>query len=594
MRTDLLVRVLARVVIIGLALLPAVIYGLVALLEVEHKVEYDTAIQSRRISDFIALNPDSWHYLSERVRDQLAELRHADTRTVVMSTGGDLVARVGDSCRFFCLTEEANLLDYGNVVGRLSVTQNVSGVLLNIGLVSAALLVLGVIVLLFFERYLLAPLVTSNQVNQALRVQDALTRLPNRRYLLDQLEVKLAANSSSEEYGALIMLDIDQFNVINDTEGHLLGDRLLVELANRLAGAVRQGETVARVGGDEFVVVLERLGKDSQEAAQRAERVAVSIRHKLGLPYAFAPKGQVLHVTVSMGVALYGGKEGVAPDLVKEAEIALYEAKRCGRNAVRFFNAGIQAELETRTSVEAALRRGIDNDEFELYYQPQCDDQWQIIGAEALVRWHPQGGGLITPGQFVAVAEESGLILPIGTLILQKACLQIKAWEKTAWSGIQVAVNVSARQFEQNDFVDQLKTILHLTGANPSRLKLEVTESMVINNFEETIERMHALQSLGVSFSLDDFGTGYSSLYVLKRLPLQQIKIDQSFVSNVVSDPNDYAIVRAIIALGQSLGLEVLAEGVETEEQREFLLSFGCRQYQGYLFGRPEPVGEWA
>lgn len=589
-----LLRTLVRTVVLGLALLPALMYGLAVVLEVVHRVEYDAVIQSRRLSDFIALNPDGWLYLSERLRDQVSEFRHEDTRTLITTPDGDVIARMGEVCRWLCVTRSADLLDYGHPVGRLSVSQDMSGVLTRWVAAVLVSLALASLVLVLFERKLMGPLLASRRLNQQLRVLDPLTGLPNRRFVLEQLDLKLAAAIEHQAFGALVLIDVDQFNVVNDTEGHVLGDQVLHELAQRLLTATAPGDVVARFGGDEFVVVLQDLGSDASAAASKAEQWADALHYKLGLPYALAHQRHALHLTVSLGVALFGGRTGLTSDLIKEAEMALYEAKRGGRNTVRFFNAGIQSELESRAALIAALRRSIDLNEFELYYQPQCNERWEIIGAEALVRWHPHNGEVVSPGDFVSVAEESGLILPIGGLVMQKACLQIKAWEHTAWSEVPIAVNVSARQFEQADFVDQLRTILHLTGANPARLKLEVTESMVIRNLDAVVERMHQLRAMGVRFALDDFGTGYSSLSVIKRLPLQQIKIDQAFVRHVVTDPNDYAIVRAIIALAQALGLEVLAEGVESEEQREFLYSFGCRQYQGYLFGRPEPAEEWA
>jgi len=423
---------------------------------------------------------------------------------------------------------------------------------------------------------------------------DPLTHLPNRRLLMDRLGHALTASNRSREYGALMILDLDHFKSINDTQGHDVGDRLLVETAQRLAGCLRQEDTVSRLGGDEYVVMLERLGLSERGAATQAESIAEKIRFALSLPSVLGGSEAEYFSTTSIGLTLFRGQDDSPEVLLKQADMALYQAKGAGRNAVRFFSPAMQSAIESRAALQGALRRGLDKGEFCLYYQPQVDQAGRLIGAEALIRWLPPGQGVVSPAQFIPLAEESGLILPIGQWILDAACAQLKTWERDPRArDLQLSVNVSARQFHQPDFVEQVRQSLLASGADPTRLKLELTESVVLDNVETVIGRMQELDRLGVGFSLDDFGTGYSSLSYLKRLPLDQIKIDQSFVRDVPGDPNDAAIVRAILAMSRSLGLQVIAEGVETEVQRDFLFENGCSAFQGYLFGRPLPIEEW-
>jgi diguanylate cyclase (GGDEF)-like protein/PAS domain S-box-containing protein len=422
---------------------------------------------------------------------------------------------------------------------------------------------------------------------------DALTQLPNRRLLLDRLGQALIASNRSAEYGALMILDLDNFKALNDTRGHDVGDSLLVEVARRIVASVRQEDTVSRLGGDEYVVMVEGMGADETAAARRAEMIAEKIRTALNRPYALGA-AQPHHSTPSIGVTLFRGIEPPIETLLKQADMALYQAKGAGRNTTRFFNPAMQAAIESRSRMEAALRHGLQHGEFRLYYQPQFDHNGSLTGAEALLRWLPPGQAPVSPAEFIPLAEETGLIVPLGLWVMQTACAQLRAWSADARArGLAISINVSARQFRQNDFVEQVFDALKQSGAAPALLKLELTESVVLENVEEVIDRMRQVKALGVTFALDDFGTGFSSLSYLKQLPLDQVKIDQSFVRDITRDPNDAAIVRAIIAMAASLGLNVIAEGVETPEQLQFLKDNGCLHYQGYLFAKPLPIEQW-
>ena len=420
---------------------------------------------------------------------------------------------------------------------------------------------------------------------------DPLTRLPNRRLLLDRLHMTLAASTRHGREGALLFVDLDNFKMLNDTQGHDKGDLLLQEVARRLTACVRDADTVARLGGDEFVVLLEDLSENPEEAATQAETVGEKILAAVGRPYLLA--GHEYHSTPSVGITLFGDQRGGIDELLKQADIAMYQAKAAGRNTMRFFDPELQAAVQARTAMEQDLRQGITNGQFFLHYQAQVEDD-RIVGAEALVRWRHPERGTVSPAEFIPLAEETGLILPLGQWVLETACAQIAAWaERMETADITLAVNVSARQFRQPDFVEEVVSVLERTNADPSRLKLELTESLVVDSVEEVVAKMTALKERGLSFSLDDFGTGYSSLSYLKRLPLSQLKIDQSFVRDVLTDPNDAAIARTIVALAQSMGLGVIAEGVETEDQRDFLARQSCHAFQGFLFGRPLPVEEF-
>ncbi len=420
---------------------------------------------------------------------------------------------------------------------------------------------------------------------------DPLTNLPNRRLLMDRLQQAMISSSRGREYGALLMLDLDHFKDLNDTQGHDVGDRLLAEVAHRLTESVRQEDTVSRLGGDEYVVIAEGLGKEEAPAALQAELIAEKVRLALGKPYTLSTGGQSHHSTPSIGVTLFRGQDVGIDVLFKQADVALYQAKSEGRNTIRFFNPEMQAAIDSRTFMENALRRSLRQDELRLYYQPQVDWRGNWIGAEALLRWLPPGEASISPAHFIPLAEDTGLILPIGQWVLKTACTQLKRWEQdSSTRALTLAINVSARQFHQPDFVEQVWKQITISGINPNLLKLELTESVVLDRVDEVISRMQKLKALGVAFSLDDFGTGFSSLSYLKRLPLDQVKIDQSFIRDISDDPNDAAIVHAIIAMSQSLGLDVIAEGVETLAQRSFLHQYGCDKFQGYLFGKPVPA----
>ncbi|SDB90467.1 bifunctional diguanylate cyclase/phosphodiesterase [Paraburkholderia lycopersici] len=417
---------------------------------------------------------------------------------------------------------------------------------------------------------------------------DALTGLPNRTLLLDNLKDAIAASARNGTSGALLFIDLDHFKTLNDTLGHDKGDLLLREVAKRLAASVPAGDTVARVGGDEFVVVVGKLNPDRNEAAQQTEDLGQRILAVLGNPYRL---GDIdYRSTASIGATVFQGLQTSTDDLMKQADLAMYKSKERGRNAVRLFDPDMQTVVVERAALEAALRDAIENDEFVLHYQMQIDGD-RVTGAEALVRWlHPKRG-LVFPADFIPVAEETGLIAKLGNWVLHAACIQLAHWAtRPDTAHLTIAVNVSVQQLHKPDFVDAVLTTLHRTGARPDRLKLELTESVLVDNVQEIIEKMEALKAHGIVFALDDFGIGYSSLSYLKRLPLAQLKIDRSFVRDVLVDPNDAVIARSIVALAHSLGIGVIAEGVETEEQRAFLASAGCYAYQGYLFCRPVPI----
>ncbi len=430
-----------------------------------------------------------------------------------------------------------------------------------------------------------------SQIHQ-LAFYDTLTGLPNRRLMRDRLRQALASSTRNKRYGALCMLDLDDFKGINDSRGHATGDELLQEVARRLDAGVRDGDTVARLGGDEFVIILESLSDKAAEAATQAENIAEKLRAMLHEP--FELPGFSARVSSSIGIVTFIDHEIKADDLLKYADTAMYQAKAAGRDAIRFYDPVLQAELESRLKLGEELMGAVDNDELRLYLQRQVDSTGRVIGAEALVRWqHPQRG-LVPPMQFIPLAEENGLIVPIGKWVLDTACAYLKSWQQHHDTReLILSVNVSARQFRQPDFVSSVQQALQSNGVKASHLKLELTESTVLVNVQDTIAKMSELKLLGVSFSMDDFGTGYSSLQYLKQLPLDQLKIDQSFVRDIATDPNDAAIVQTIIAMTEVLGLDVIAEGVETEQQRGFLDLRGCHHFQGYLFGKPQPRDEF-
>ncbi len=425
---------------------------------------------------------------------------------------------------------------------------------------------------------------------------DHLTRLPNRRLMLDRLAQALASSARHGRHGALMLIDLDNFKTLNDTQGHDVGD-ILIEVAARLKVCVREGDTVARLGGDEFVVILEDLDETAHAAVQ-AEYVAYKIQTQLGRPYqlditldADSPGVRNHHCTSSTGISMFLGNAVGVDELMKRADTAMYQAKAAGRNTLCFFDPAMQEAVKSRADMEVDLRKAVFEDQLVLYYQAQVDSTGRVIGAEALVRWEHPERGLVSPGEFIPLAEDTGLILPLGHWVLHQACTRLAAWAtQPEKAHLTVAVNVSARQFSLPTLVEEVLALIEFTGAPPHRLKLELTESLLLENTEDIIAKMIALKARGVGFSMDDFGTGYSSLSYLKRLPLDQLKIDQSFVQDIMSDSNDAAIARTIVALGQSLGLSVIAEGVETTGQRDLLERSGCHAYQGYLFSRPLPL----
>ena len=424
---------------------------------------------------------------------------------------------------------------------------------------------------------------------QRLAFYDTLTGLPNRRLLMDRLNQALAMSVRSQHFGALLFIDLDNFKDLNDTLGHDVGDLLLQQVAQRLVSCIREGDTAARFGGDEYVVMLENLSDNTHEAVTQVELVAEKILRRLNRNYDL--QGRQHSSTPSIGIALFCGHEQNADELLKRADVAMYQAKAAGRNTLRFFDPAMQATVVARAALDADLRRCVQRDELLLYYQPVVDGERNITGYEALLRWQHPVRGLVTPGEFIELAEQTGLILPIGQWVLQTACRQLVVWAaQPATRELTMSVNVSARQFRHPDFVAQVLAVLEASGADAQRLKFELTESMLLGDVEDAIRKMSELRAHGVRFSLDDFGTGYSSLSYLKRLPLDQLKIDQSFVRDVLTDPNDAAIVRTILALARSMDLVAVAEGVETEGQHQFLLNNGCWVFQGYLFGRPGPL----
>ena len=426
----------------------------------------------------------------------------------------------------------------------------------------------------------------------SLAFYDALTHLPNRRLLMDRLNQTMALSARNGLHGAILFLDLDNFKALNDTQGHDMGDLLLIEVAQRLQGCVRKGDTVGRFGGDEFVLILEGLSSEKDEAATHAEMVGEKIRTVLGQP--FQLDGIEHHCSASIGINLFFRHLGTVNELLKQADVAMYQAKQSGRNAIRFFDPVMQVVLDARSKMETALRGALSKQQLCLHYQIQVDAALQPIGAEVLLRWEHPDLGMVSPARFIPLAEETGLIIPIGLWVLETACTQIKLWEgNPLFRDLNIAVNVSAREFRQEGFVAQIKAVLDKCGINPNRLKLELTESLILNNVEDSISKMQKLKTIGVEFSMDDFGTGYSSLSYLKRLPLDQIKIDQSFVRDISTDTSDAAIVQTIIAMAETLGLKVIAEGVETEAQREFLDLRGCPAFQGYLFSKPISVQQF-
>lgn len=420
----------------------------------------------------------------------------------------------------------------------------------------------------------------------ALAFYDPLTNLPNRRLLYERLEHCIALQARGVHYGAVLFMDLDHFKLLNDTKGHNVGDMLLIQVARRLQACVRDGDTVARLGGDEFILILENLDAESQQSAALAKTVALKILEVMHQPYLL--EGYTYSTSASIGISMFRGEEHTVDALLTRADNAMYAAKSAGRNTHRFYDVAMQIELDARNALEHDLHHALAERQFQLYYQMQVNNAAEVIGAEALIRWmHPEHG-LLSPLLFIPLAEETGLILPIGQWVLESACAQLKHWADNAVTRhLQLAINVSARQFYQPDFVEQVSKTIQTFLIDPEKLKFELTESLVLDNIEDTILKMQALKKIGVRFAMDDFGTGHSSLSYLTQLPIDQLKIDQSFVHNLGLKSTDAIIVQTIIGMAGNLGMEVIAEGVETEFQHAFLQQHACDLYQGYLFDQP-------
>ena len=422
-----------------------------------------------------------------------------------------------------------------------------------------------------------------------LAYSDPLTSLPNRRLFQDRLERAILLSNRNRHYRALMLLDMDNFKILNDSQGHRMGDLLLIEVANRLKSNMRVSDTVARLGGDEFVILLGELSENEQSASEQTLKFAEKISKLLSQPYHLDKL--VYHCSASIGVTMFRDVGMTIEEVHKRADAAMYQAKNAGRNTVKFYDPQTQAALEARSEMELGLRTAIEQRQLHVYFQVQVDHNSKPIGAEALIRWEHPKLGMIFPAQFIQIAEETELILAIGQWVLESVCSQIKIWESNPLTrDLQIAVNVSARQFHQADFVKVVDDTIKRTDINPSLLKLELTESMVLDDVDDTVIKMHALKTLGVRFSMDDFGTGYSSLSYLTRFPIDQLKIDQSFVRNIGIKPNDAVIVKTIVGMAASLNMESIAEGVETQAQRDFLEQAGCKFFQGYLYGKPVAI----
>jgi diguanylate cyclase (GGDEF)-like protein/PAS domain S-box-containing protein len=428
--------------------------------------------------------------------------------------------------------------------------------------------------------------------NRSLAFYDALTGLPNRRLLMDRLKSALLVSARSNRYGALLFLDMDKFKVLNDTQGHDYGDLMLIEVGRRIQSVVREVDTVARLGGDEFVLLLEEIDEIAPVASLRAGLVGEKVRAALAAPYAL--RDIEFHSSPSIGISMYLGNNESVDTLMKNADMAMYQVKESGRNAVLFFDPMMQLAVSARAELEADLRGALPKGQLQLYFQLQVDNDHRPTGAEILIRWVHPWRGMVSPALFIPVAEESGLILELGQWVIETACQQIVKWSTDVrLSQLNLAINVSARQFKQKDFVARLEETITRYGVKSERLKLELTESVVLAEVAEVARKMKQLRALGFKLSLDDFGTGYSSLAYLKQLPLDQLKIDQSFVRGITTDANDAVMVKTIISMGHNFHMDVIAEGVEDEAQAEFLKQNGCTAYQGYLFGRPVPIGEF-
>lgn len=458
----------------------------------------------------------------------------------------------------------------------------------------AALLVVVCGILFFLLRRLKKEFQRGKKLELEIRnvaFYDPLTKLPNRRLLFERLQQAITQSTRRKTYGAILFLDLDKFKVLNDTRGHDVGDLLLIEVAQRLQACVREEDTVARLGGDEFVVMLENLGNNANYAAARARKVGLKVLDALSQPYLL--KGREFRSSSSIGISLFINRQETPSDLLKRSDTAMYQAKNGGRNTLRFFDPAMQKVLDGRLRFEKEIRLAIVNREYRLCYQLQVDSRRQPIGAEALLRWeHPQRG-LLLPKQFMPLAEESGLSEAIGLWVLETACMQLQVWQSQPQTrDLTLAINICSRQFHHPEFVSHVQAIIDASGIDPTKLKIELTEKLVQKDMRLAIDKMHPLKSMGVKFSLDDFGIGHSSLRILKKLPLDQLKIDLSLVRDLTSDARTAAIVRAIIDISKTLGYEVVAEGVETEEQFDYLSRNGCLAFQGYLFGNLKSSAE--
>jgi diguanylate cyclase (GGDEF)-like protein/PAS domain S-box-containing protein len=426
---------------------------------------------------------------------------------------------------------------------------------------------------------------------EKLAYEDDLTGLVNRRTMLERLTHILNIYKRTNNNGALLFIDLDHFKVVNDTMGHSTGDAVLKQVAERLKGSVREGDSISRFGGDEFVVMLEELDHNSIRAARRAETVCENLLVDLNTPYKI--DGRDLPLTASIGVTMFSG-DSSAKDLLQQSDIAMYQAKAAGRNTVRFFDPKMQAAVDARANTEQLIKNALSNNLFELHYQLQINSDGQVLGAEALLRLHHPTKKYIPPMEYIPVAEETGLIVHIGNWVLNTACQQLNAWQKQpSTEHLSIAVNVSSIEFKQPEFVDNVLRAIKASDIDPKQLKLELTETMLVEDIDDIIVKMNQLKDTGVQFSLDDFGTGYSSLQYLKQLPLDQLKVDQSFVRDLEDDPQDRSIVKTIISMAKGLELDIIAEGVETVEQQKMLLAFGCPNYQGYLFAKPMPIKDF-
>jgi len=421
---------------------------------------------------------------------------------------------------------------------------------------------------------------------------DLLTNLPNRRLLMDRLQQALIASKRSKKYAAVLFIDLDNFKNLNDMQGHATGDLLLQEVAQRLVKAVREKDTISRFGGDEFVLILQDLGLENSQAVESCRVVVNKIIATINRPYTL--ENRDYRTSSSIGACLFLGEELDISEILKRADTAMFQAKQAGRNDMKFFDETLQPMIEFRASLESDLRGAEFNVELLPYYQFQVDQQQQVTGAELLLRWLHPVHGIISPLEFIPIAEESNLINEIGHSVLQHACKQINAWQAHENTRhLILSINISARHFSQVDFVEEVANALQSYNCPANLLRLELTESLMLKSVEDIADKMHLLRDVGVLLSLDDFGTGYSSLSVLRRFPLDELKIDRSFVSNILTNRDDAVIMQTIIAMGKNLNLEVIAEGVETVEQMAFLRESGCLKYQGYLYGRPMPIAEF-